>query len=277
MSVPVELDHEIAGALGGSPVVLSSSLGTNRAMWEPQLAALSGRHRVISYDHRGHGASPVPPGPYAIDDLGSDVLALLDRLAIERTSWVGVSLGGMVGLWLAAFAPERIERLVVICSAAYAPPASAWVERAAAVRAAGTTATIADAVVARWFTPDFASSEPASVARARAMLVATPAEGYAGCCAVLERLDLRSALGTIGAPTLVISAAGDTALPPERSREIAAGIPGARLEPLPRGAHLASIEEATSVNGLIIDHLAALPSPGAADSGLAAGSGRRDG
>jgi 3-oxoadipate enol-lactonase len=276
MSIPVELAYDVTGAANGPDVVLSHSLGTTRAIWESQIAALAGERRVISYDHRGHGASAVPPGPYALEELGGDALALLDRLEITRTSWIGISLGGMVGIWLAAHAPERIDRLTVICSSAYAPPPEPWVQRAAAVRAAGSTSPIADTVLSRWFSDSYAATHQTVVDRAGALLHATPAEGYAGCCAVLERLDLRDDLVHIAAPTLVISAAEDLALPPEHGRAIAAAIPGARFELLAHGAHLANIERADAVNQLVIDHLAAPPSPGAENPATAA-SGRHDG
>jgi 3-oxoadipate enol-lactonase len=255
MSAPVDLHCELDGAPDADAIVLASSLGTAVAMWEPQRAWLASEHRVIAYDHRGQGSSPVPPGPYQLEDLGSDVIALLDRLEVAHTDWCGISLGGMVGMWLAANAPERIDRLVVIASSAYAPPALPWIERAEAVRAAGSTEVIADAIIERWFTPEFARAEPEVVGRARGLLVATPAEGYAGCCAVLERLDLREDLPRIKAPTLVISAAGDTALPPEHGRAIAAAIPAARFA-LIDGAHLVSIENPVPVNRLIREHLA---------------------
>jgi len=251
----VALHHELTGLAVGSPILLAPSLGSTLALWDPQLASLEAEHRVIRYDHRGHGASPVPSGPYSIGDLGEDVLALLDRLEIRRTSFCGVSLGGMVGLWLAANAPERIDRLIVLCTSAYAPPASAWSERAALVLAARSSQAVPNAVVDRWFTPDFAAHNPQTLARARATLDATPPDGYAGCCAAIEHLDLRADLKRIAAPTLVISAAGDAALPPEHGRAIAAAIPAARFE-LIAGAHLANVEEAPTVNRLVREHLA---------------------
>jgi 3-oxoadipate enol-lactonase len=249
----VELAHSVEGA--GPAVVLASSLGTTREMFAAQRALLARDRTVISYDHRGHGGSPVPPGPYTVADLGGDVLALIDRLELDRVSFVGLSLGGMVGLWLAANAPERVERLIVICSSAYAGPPEPWAQRSAAVIAAGGTQTIADAVVARWFTPAFATSHPETIATAKRWLLASPAVGYAGCCAAIETLDLRPQLGEITAPTLVISAADDEALPPPQGRTIAAGIPAARFELLPRGAHIVTIEEEETVNALITEYL----------------------
>jgi 3-oxoadipate enol-lactonase len=250
----VELHHEEIGAPKEETLLLSGSLGSTLAMWDPQ-RPLAARTRLIRFDHRGHGASPVPPGPYSIADLGRDVLALLDRLGIERTSYCGVSLGAMVGMWLAAHAPERIEGLVLISTAAQPPSASVYSERAAAVRAAGTPEVVADAVVARWFTPGFARECPEVVARHRAMIAETPAEGYAGCCEAIAALDLRAALPAIRAPTLVIAGSDDLAIPPAHGRAIADAVPGARFQVLDRAAHLASVEQDGAVTELIADHL----------------------
>jgi 3-oxoadipate enol-lactonase len=251
----VALHHQIDGSAGGRVLLLGGSLGTTLAMWEPQLAPLAGDTRVIRFDHRGHGGSPAPDGPYSIEDLGTDVLALLDRLGLERVSYCGLSIGGMVGQWLAINAPERIEQLVLICTSAHLPPADAWLARAATVRQAGTPEVVADAVLARWFTEPYAQLHPEVVARCRRMLVGTPAEPYAGCCEAIAALDLRAGLAQITAPTLVIAGRQDPAIPPEHGRAIAAAVPGARLEVLDGAAHLASIERATEVSGLIADHL----------------------
>jgi 3-oxoadipate enol-lactonase len=252
----VTLGHDVHGEPGAPPVVLSSSLGTTRAMWDPQVEPLAEHLRVIRHDHRGHGASPVPPGPYEIADLAGDVLALLDELGIRRTSFCGLSLGGMVGMWLAVHAPERVDRLVLMCTAARLGPPSLWAERAAAVRQAGSTEPIADGVVERWLTPGYAERHPDVRAQLRAMLAAQPAEGYAACCGAIERMDQTGDLGAIRAPTLVIAGAEDPATPPEHLERIAAGIPGARLEVLSPAAHVASAEQADAVNRLVLDHLA---------------------
>jgi 3-oxoadipate enol-lactonase len=250
-----ELHHELAGTSASPPLLLSGSLGTTLTMWDPQIDPLSERWRLIRFDHRGHGGSPVPTGPYAIDDLGCDVLALLDRLEVPRASYCGLSIGGMVGIWLAANAPERIDRLVLICTAAHLPPASGYAERAATVRSAGSPDIVADAVLERWFTPDYAQQNPDLVARHRAMIAATPAEGYAGCCEAIAALDLRPYLPRIDAPTLVIAGADDPATPPVHARAIADAIPAARLCVLDRAAHLASVQQADAVTRLIADHL----------------------
>jgi 3-oxoadipate enol-lactonase len=252
----VDLHHEIDGPEQAPPLLMGGSLGTALAMWEPQLGLARGA-RLIRFDHRGHGGSPAPAGPYSIADLGGDVLALLDRLGLERASYCGLSIGGMVGQWLAIHAPERIEKLILICTSAHLPPQSAWRERAGLVRAAGTPAVVADAVLTRWFTAPFAAANPDLVARHRAMIVGTSAEGYAGCCEAIGALDLRSGLPGVTAPTLVIAGAQDPSIPPQHGREIATAIPGSRLELLDPAAHLSSVERPDEVTHLIADHLVA--------------------
>ncbi len=247
----VELHCRESGPSDGAVLLLGSSLGTTHEMWGPALATLERERRIVAFDHRGHGRSPVPAGPYDVADLGGDVVALMDRLGLERVDYAGVSLAGMVGLWLAINAPERIERLVCICSSAHVPPAQAWAARAAAVLEAGTVAVVADAVVGRWFTQEYARRNPEVIAWARGMLAATPPDGYAACCGAIERMDLRGGLAAITVPTLVIAAPDDEAIPPEHSRAIAAAVPGARLEMLGSGAHLAAIECAGEVAALI--------------------------
>jgi 3-oxoadipate enol-lactonase len=252
-----QLSHELAGPAGAPVLALGGSLGTTLAMWAPQVSRLSGRIRTVAFDHRGHGRSPVPAGPYEIADLGGDVLALLDRLGIERAAYCGLSLGGMVGQWLAINAPQRITKLILICTAAYLPPASAWIERAAGVRAAGSPEVVADTVVGRWFTPAFAAANPALVAGYREMIASTDGEGYASCCEAISTLDLRAGLPAVTAPTLVIAGAQDPSIPAEHGRAIAEAVPHARFEVLDPAAHLASVERAPYVTQLIEDHLEA--------------------
>jgi 3-oxoadipate enol-lactonase len=251
----VQLHYRVDGSGHDSVLLRGGSLGTTLGMWEPQLPALADAIRVVRFDHRGHGGSPVPDGPYSIDELGGDVLALLDRLELERVSYCGLSIGGMVGQWLAINAPERIEKLVLICTSSYLPPADAWWARAATVRAAGTPEPVADTVLERWFTGPYARRHGDVVAHHRRMLVGTPAEGYASCCEAIAALDLRAELAAIAAPTLVIAGRQDPAIPPEHGRAIADAVPGARLEVLDPAAHLASVERATEVTDLIAGHL----------------------
>jgi 3-oxoadipate enol-lactonase len=250
----VDLDATTVGPDNGPVILLGGSLGTTRDMWLPQLPALSKRCRVVAFDHRGHGASPVPSGPYTVDDLGHDVLRLADRFGIDRFSYAGLSLGGMVGMWLAATAPDRVGRLALLCTSAYLGPESGYRERADVVRGAGTEA-VADAVVARWFTAQFRSDEPDVVARFRAMLVGEPAEGYAGCCEAIADMDLRERLAEITAETLVIAADYDVATPSAHAEGIVAGVRGARLFVVPAAAHLANVEQPDVVTRLLVEHL----------------------
>jgi 3-oxoadipate enol-lactonase len=251
----VDLNHRINGPYDAPVVVLSNSLGATMEMWAPQIPALSVRFRVLRYDQRGHGDSPVPPGPYDVDDLGQDVLDLLDRNDIQRAHFCGLSMGGSTGMWLAANAPERVDRLVLLCTTAWFGTPEMWIERASTVREHGTEA-VAEAGIGRWFGEGFREREPAVAARFRAMIASQPAEGYAELCGVLERLDLRDELPRIAAPTLVIAGAQDPSTPPDpHAQLIAERIPGARLEVLDPGAHLINVERAATVTDLILDHL----------------------
>jgi len=250
-----ELHHRLDGPAEAPVVVLSNSLGTKLEMWDRQLPALVERFRVLRYDSRGHGRSPVSPGPYAMADLGGDVVELLDRLEIERASFCGISMGGMVGLWLGVNAPERIQRLALCCTSAQLLSRKEWAERAATVREQGVVA-LADATIERWFSPAFREAEPKLIDGIRSTLADTPAEGYAACCEAIGGHDERERLGQITAPTLVVGTEDDPSTPPENARLIAAGIAGARLELLREGLHLCNIERPEEFNRVLVEHLA---------------------
>jgi 3-oxoadipate enol-lactonase len=248
-----EVSYDLLGPEQAPVVVLSCSLGTDRSMWNPQIPALSERFRVLRYDLRGHGSSPAPPGPYAISDLGEDLLALLDELEIERATLCGVSIGAMTSIWAGAHAPDRVRRLVLCCTSARFSPEAADVYRARArtVREHGVD-VVADGALERWFTPGFREANPDLMSQIRRGLTSTSSEGYAGCCDALAAMDLRRDLGAINAPALVIAATDDPATPPEHGRLIADGIRGARFELIAGAAHLASIEKAEQVTQLIL-------------------------
>jgi len=248
----VAVSYTVDGAADAPVVVLSNSLGATRAMWDPQVPALAERFRVVTYDTRGHGESPAPAGPYSLDDLVDDLVALLDAVGTERAHVAGLSLGGMTALRLAARAPERVHRLAVLCSSAKAEP-QGFLDRAAAARSGGT-APLAPTVVSRWLTPEYAAAHPQLVARLEAMIAGADDEGYAACCEVVAGMDLREDLGRIGAPTLVVSGAEDPALPPEHQRLIADGITGAELLTVSPGAHLANLEQPLQITGALLGH-----------------------
>jgi len=250
----VEVHTLIEGPADAPVVVMSHSLGVTLDMWQPQAEVLARSFRVVRYDLRGHGRSPVPPGPYEIADLGGDLVALLDRLGVAHAHLCGLSLGGMASLWVAAHHPRRVERLVVCCTSAVLGPPELWIERAAAVRAGGTVA-VADAILPRWFTPDWRARHPERVAALRATIAATPAEGYAACCGAIQRMDLRADLPRIRAPTLAVAATEDPSTPPEYLRRIVERIRGARLALVDHAAHLANLEQPERVSELILAHL----------------------
>jgi 3-oxoadipate enol-lactonase len=251
-----ELNYLLEGPEDAPVLVLSNSLGTSLEMWEAQASTLRGRYRLLRYDTRGHGRSPAPPGPYAIGDLGRDVVSLLDKLGIGRASFCGLSVGGMTGMWLAAEAPERVDRLVLVCTSALLSPKSVWDERIETATGRGMGALV-DAVIERWFTPAFRLENPDIVERMARTLRETDPEGYAGCCAAIRDMDLRDRLPSIQAPTLVVSAAQDPATPPEHGKLIRDAIPGARLEMVANASHIANVERPEKITQLILTHLEA--------------------
>ncbi|GAA1156180.1 3-oxoadipate enol-lactonase [Kribbella jejuensis] len=246
----MRLSYEEAGPADAPVVLLGASLGATQAMWAPQLDVLAQRFRVVAFDHRGHGKSEVPDGPYTIDELGGDVVELLDKLEVRQASYVGISLGGAVGLWLAENAAERFHRFALICPPSNpAESAQTWTDRAAQVRAEGTQA-IVDATLGRWFRPEFTDT-----ALIRQMLLDCPDEGYAASCEALSTTNLLPSLGNITAPVLLITTDSDTSVPPETVVPLAAEIPGAHLEIIEGAAHLVSYSHPDVVNPLLLAHL----------------------
>ena len=245
----------VEGPAGAPALVLSNSLGTNLSMWEPQIPALTSRFRVVRYDTRSHGQSPLSTLDYGIETLGRDVLHLLDALDIRRAHFCGISMGGATGMWLAIHAPERIDRLVLSNTATKFGTPERWNARIDAVRKGGMPA-IADGVIETWFTPDFRGRAPDAVARMHEMLLAAPAEPYLAACRAVREIDLSSEIGRIGQPTLVIIGAHDVPTPPTQGRAIAERIAGARLRELP-AAHISNVEAAREFTDELLDFLTA--------------------
>lgn len=254
VTVHFTVDGPTSADTDAPTVVLAGSLGSTSAMWDPQIPALAPHYRVVRYDTRGHGHSPDPEKGCSIDDLAGDLLALLDRLEVATVHLIGLSLGGMTAMRLAAREPDRVRSLALLCTSTRLAPARAWLERAATVRARGTSA-VADAVVGRWFSPAFVAAQPERVAYFRNMIAATPASGYAACCEAIAAMDLRPDLADITAPTLVIGGSQDPATPPPQLAAIAAGIAGSTLLMVEPAAHLASVEQAGAVNDAVRQHL----------------------
>ncbi|MGD9944643.1 MAG: 3-oxoadipate enol-lactonase [Burkholderiaceae bacterium] len=229
--------------LDGDParpvLTLLNSLGTDHTLWEPVMPALLRRFRILRMDKPGHGASEARAGDYTIDQLGQDVLAVLDAAGVERTHLCGVSIGGMLSMWLAANAPQRVDRAVLSNTSAKVL-SEGFADRIAAVRKSGM-AGIADTVLGRFFTPRFVARADERYHSIRTTLLQVDPDGYAGCCAALRDMDLRPALGAIRAPVLVITGSGDQSTPPAMGEAIVAAIPGARHVELPL-AHIPHVE-----------------------------------
>jgi len=235
------IHYALEGQSGSPVLVFSNSLGTNYSMWEPQIHEFRKKFRCLRYDTRGHGQSPPTPGPYSIEQLGKDVIALLDALDLDNVHFCGLSMGGMIGMWLGANAPERLNQLILCNTGAKIGTAEAWNARIDAVQKGGMK-SVASAVVDRWFTPAFRQKSPATISKILKLLEETNQEGYAACCAAVRDFDFREQLGEIRKPALVIAGAHDPATPPADGRFLAQHIPGARYIEL-NAAHLSNIED----------------------------------
>lgn len=241
-----QINYEMTGPKGAPVVVFSNSIGTTLELWDGQEAALRARFRVLRYDTRGHGRSPVVDAPATIETLAADLVGVLDGLGVERAYVVGLSLGGMTAQAVASGWPERVHGLVLMATSAFTP--LGWAERAALVREKGMGA-IVDAVMARWFTPGFLGSSRPGAGEAgvlRERFLAQDPRGYAVCCGAIMGMDLRGA--AILAPTLIVAGAEDPATPPVMSEEIRARVAGAEMVVLPRAAHILTIEQAGAAN-----------------------------
>ena len=250
---------EVEGPENAPVLMISNSLGSNLHMWDDQIPALSKHFRVVRYDSRGHGLSAAPAGPYSLEQLGKDALAILDALGVKKAHWMGLSKGGAVGQWLLLNAPDRIERAVLANTAAQFGTADTWNDRLRTLRELGLQGMV-DAVIDRWFTKEFQDKAPEAIARIKAAFEKTPADGYAACMAALRDIDLRDAIRNIRNQVLVIIGKNDPATPPEAGKAIAAAIPGARLVELD-AAHLSNIEAADEFNKAVIDFLTAPAKP----------------
>jgi 3-oxoadipate enol-lactonase len=251
----VRLHVRIDGDPARPCIVLSNSLGTDLSMWDPQAAALARNFYVLRYDTRGHGQSGRGTAPVTLDRLGRDVVGLLDALAIPRAHFCGISMGGMIGQWLGVERPQRLDKLVLANTSARIGTHEAWNTRAAQVRAGGMDG-VADGAAARWFTPAFVAREPHRAARMIARLREQDREGYAACCAALAEADLRAAVATIAAPTLVIAGAQDPVTTVADGEWLAGAIRAARLAVVP-ASHISNIEADTQFTSHLLRFLAA--------------------
>ncbi|HTD03910.1 3-oxoadipate enol-lactonase [Undibacterium sp.] len=249
------INYQLDGADGAPVLVLSNSLGTTLDMWQPQMPALLPHFRVLRYDARGHGQSWVTPAPYSIAQLGGDVLALLDQLDIRQAHFCGLSMGGMIGIWLGANHPERFLKLALCNTGAKIGTSQSWNARIDQVVREGMQA-IAPAVLDRWFTPAYRAKEPQNVETVRQMLLHADRIGYTGSCAAIRDMDLRDALTGIQLPVLVVAGIHDQSTPPEDGKLIAERIGGARYIEL-EAAHLSNWEQTELFNQHLLTFLRA--------------------
>lgn len=235
-------------------LLLINALGTTCEVWDAQLPTLMQRFRVVRYELPGHSGTDAPDGPYSIANLGMEALGVLDSLPAKKASIAGLSLGGMIAMWIASHKPERVENIVLACTAPQLPPATAWAERAASVRASGT-ASIAKTLLSRWFTANSLETKPGMWATASEMLARVSPEGYAGCCEAIAAMDQWSDLDKITVPALIVCGAHDPVATPEIALRMHRTIPDSSLVILPNAAHLANVEQPSRFTRALVDHL----------------------
>lgn len=250
---PVDLHTRVDGDGDGPALLLVNSLGTDLSLWDAHVPSWSATHRVVRYDQRGHGASSTPAGPYTVDQLGQDAIAVLDAHGVDRADVCGLSLGGVVALWLAIHVPDRVGRVVLADTDARVGTEEAWRERAAAVRSGGMGA-VTDLVLERFFSDGFRATGAPAVRRVGDGLRAGDPEGYAASCEALATADLRESANRIHAPCLVIVGSEDVATPPDGARDLRDRLGAAYVE-LPGAGHLANLEQPEVFTGLVRDFL----------------------
>ena len=247
------INVEVSGSDSAPALMLSNSLGTNIHMWDQQVGEWAKQFRVVRYDRRGHGKSGAPKGPYSMERLGRDVIAVLDALKIKKTNWCGLSMGGMVGQWLGANAPDRIEKLILSNTNAYYADKGPWNDRIKFARTNGLDKLV-DPNMERWFTEGFRARSPETIAQMKAIFLTTNLEGYIGCCEAIRDMDFRASNPSIKASTLVIVGAQDPATPPAQGEAIAAQIQGAKLASLD-AAHIANMEQPAAYTETVLNFL----------------------
>ena len=250
----IDIAYDLQGPDDAPVVMLSNSLMSNFTMWDDQLPALTPKYRVLRYDQRGHGGTTTTPGPYTIELLTDDAHALAQALGIERFHFVGLSMGGFSGQMMAFRHPHSVISLVLCDTACVMPPESLWNERIGIAETEGIPGLV-EGTLGRWFTPPFHESGKAELARVKAMILGTGAEGYVACCKAIRDMFLCDRLGDIKVPTLVLVGEDDPACPVSAAETLHAGIAGSELKVIKSAAHLPNIEQTEVFNDALLDFL----------------------
>ena len=252
----ISMHYTLNGPASAPVVTLSHSLATNLTMWEPQVSVLAARYRVLRYDTRGHGGTDAPKGAYSLDLLAEDARALLGALGIERTHFIGLSMGGMIGQVLALKHPEMLRSLILCDTSSRIPPEARpmWEERIRTTEQQGMEPHV-EPTVGRWFTAPFAAKNPEIVESVRAMIRQTKPEGYVGCCHAIKALDLTDRLSAVAVPTLIVVGEDDPGTPVAASRAIHERIKGSALVILKSASHLSNIEQSEAFTKALLDFL----------------------
>jgi 3-oxoadipate enol-lactonase len=248
------LNVHVEGPEGAPVLMLSNSLGTDLSMWDPQASAFARDFRLVRFDRRGHGRSSVTKGPYSMEMLGRDALAVMDGLGLKSVSWCGLSMGGMEGQWLGANAASRIDKLILSNTSSYYADKTPWDDRIRTAREKGLDALLRP-TMERWFTNGFRERSPDTMAWMTRMFVATDVEGYVGCGSAVRDMDHRALLPRIKAPTLVIVGRHDPATTPEAGEYIRSQIPGATVAVLD-AAHISNVEQPKAYIETVLEFLA---------------------
>jgi len=240
----IDINYELHGREGAPWLVLSHSLACSVRMWDPQIAALKDRYRILAYDTRGHGGSEAPKGQYALEQLADDLFSLLQGLKVKSAHYCGLSMGGMIGQTFALKYPGVFKTLA-LADTTSRYPAEAWPTWQDRIRTAETKGMepLAQPTLERWFTEPFRKKNPAAVEAIRKLIVSTPVAGYVGCCHAIPKINLTARLKEIKCPILVIVGADDPGTPPAMAKEIHENAPGSKLVVLPQAAHLANLEQ----------------------------------
>jgi 3-oxoadipate enol-lactonase len=251
----ISISYRIDGPERAPCIVFSNSLATSLAMWDEQAAALKDRFRVLRYDQRGHGETEAPAGRYAFDTLLDDALALMDALGIAKVTFAGLSMGGATALGLAERHPDRFERIIVADSPCQSTPQSSqqWEERIAVAQKQGIEALI-EPTVARWFPPETLAKNPPYLDKIRAMISATPVNGFIGCAAALAAHDYASGVATVKCPALFIVGEKDGVTPAAMAK-LHDKLAGSHFVTLPGGGHISNMDRAAEFNSALRDFL----------------------